>query len=254
MSKIYFASDFHLGQTGRLSTEDREKLIVKWMEGIFDDAAELYLVGDLFDFWFEYKSVVPKGFVRFLGCLASWVDSGKTLHIFSGNHDMWMRDYLEKELGVQIWHQPVRRKLLGKEFLIGHGDGLGPGDHGYKFIKRVFANPICQWLFARLHPNFAFALAHYWSSQSRKSGGIKDQWMGREQEWLVAYCEAMIKKENIDFFVFGHRHMAIDCTLSNGSKYYNLGEWQHQQSFGVFDGDTFSIKFFNNDHGEIMVV
>jgi len=157
MKKVYFASDFHLGIDARLSSREREKQLVRWLEQIRKDAYSIYLVGDVFDFWFEYKTVVPKGYVRLLGKLAELRDEGIPIYFFTGNHDMWMFSYFEEELGIPIYREPIVREIMGKTFFIGHGDGLGPGDHGYKFIKRVFANPVCQWLFERLHPKIGRA-------------------------------------------------------------------------------------------------
>jgi len=255
MSKTYFASDFHLGMDARLSSRDRERQIVRWLDGISKDADALYLVGDIFDFWFEYRAVVPRGFVRLLGKLAELVDDGVPLHIFTGNHDMWMGSYFEDELGIEVNRQPITTTIGGKRFLIGHGDGLGPGDHGYKFIKKIFASSVSQWLYGRLHPNLAFGIADFWSSKSRESAEKKDQWHGAEKEWLVQYAQEEVKKRDIDYFVFGHRHLPIDCTLQNGvSKYMNLGDWLNYNSYGVFDGQRMEIKFFENADAETMVV
>ena len=234
---IYFASDFHLGIDARCTSAEREGQIVRWLDMVKEDASMIYLVGDLFDFWFEYQSVVPRGYVRFLGKLAELTDQGIAIHVFTGNHDMWMSDYFEKELGLKLYRDPVQHQLLGKNFFIGHGDGLGPGDHGYKFIKRVFASPLSQWLYARLHPNFAFRMAHFWSGRSRGNAEIKDRWLGKDQEWLVQYAQRKIGQHAVDYFIFGHRHLPIDCTLENQvSRYINLGDWLQFNSYAVFDG------------------
>ena len=199
---IYFASDFHLGAPNPASSRERELRIVKWLDQVKEEAAEIFLVGDLFDFWFEYKKAVPKGFVRLQGKIAEITDAGIPVHVFTGNHDMWMFDYLPLELGVKLYRKPIRRTFNGKEFLIGHGDGLGPGDHGYKFIKKVFANKVCQWLFARLHPNFGISLADYWSGKSRRANrGEDEKFLGEENEWLAIYSKDYLKKEHIDYFI-----------------------------------------------------
>ena len=248
MSKVYFASDFHLGIDARLSSSERERQIVRWLEEISQDATEIYLVGDLFDFWFEYDTVVPRGHVRFLGKLAEIADRGIPIHVFTGNHDMWMSDYFEKALGLHLYRKPVIREIAGKKFMIGHGDGLGPGDHGYKFIKRIFAHPLSQWLYARLHPNFAFTMANFWSGKSREKAELKDQWLGKEKEWLVVYAQKKIKEMDLDYLIFGHRHLPIDCILSNGySRYINLGDWLFYNSYAVFDGTEVEIRFFENE-------
>lgn len=255
-TKTYFASDFHLGIDGRLSSSERERQIVRWLEEIRHDAKTIYLVGDIFDFWFEYKHAVPRGYIRLLGKLAELRDTGVELELFTGNHDMWMFDYLEKELDAPIHRQPIRREIDGKVFLIGHGDGLGPGDYGYKRLKRVFANPLCQWLFARLHPNFGIALADYFSNSSRASTRGEDVFFGEDKEWLIAYAKKKLQEQSdIDYFIFGHRHLPIDFLLPNGrSRYINLGEWVNFNSYAVFDGEQLGLSFFENPQGQIFPV
>jgi UDP-2,3-diacylglucosamine hydrolase len=192
--KIYFASDFHLGVPDYESSLDREKRVVAWLDMVSADAAEIFLMGDVFDFWFEYKTVVPRGFVRILGKIAEITDRGIPVHYFTGNHDMWVFDYLPKETGVTLHKSTISREWNGKKFLLGHGDGLGPGDQGYKFIKRVFASPLTQWLFARLHPNIGIGIAQYWSRKSRISTGTtEDKYLGEEKEWLVLFCKEVLK-------------------------------------------------------------
>ena len=244
--KIYFASDFHLGVPSFEKSLEREKLIVKWLDEVRVDAEEIYLMGDLFDFWFEYKYTAPKGFVRLLGKIAEIVDSGIPITLFTGNHDMWMFDYLPKELGVTIFREPITRVYNNKKFYLGHGDGLGPGDKGYKFIKKIFSNKVCQWLFARLHPNFAMAMANFWSHKSRASNAAADEkFLGEENEWLLIYSKEILQKEHFDFFVFGHRHLPLNIQLSDTSKYVNLGEWINYNSYAVFDGEKTTLKYFN---------
>lgn len=240
---LYFASDFHLGAPDYDTSRVREERIVKWMDHIQKDTAELFLVGDLFDFWFEYKKAIPKGFVRLQGKIAEFTDSGIPVHVFTGNHDMWMFDYLPKELGVNLHKTPIRKTFNGKEFLIGHGDGLGPGDHGYKFIKKVFASPISQWLFARLHPNLGISMADFWSGKSRKANRAEDEkFLGEENEFLYIYCKEHLKKEHIDYFIFGHRHLPLDLSVGENSRYINLGEWINYNSYAIFDGEQLSLK------------
>ena len=243
---IYFASDFHLGAPDYESSRDREKLIVNWLDEISDEAEEIFLVGDLFDFWFEYKKVVPKGFVRLQGKIAELTDQGIKVTVFTGNHDMWMFDYLPNELGVELHRKPILRSFGEKSFLIGHGDGLGPGDKSYKFLKKVFANPISQWLFARLHPNFGMRLADYWSAKSREVNRSEDEkFMGEENEWLAIYCKEYLKKEHIDYFIFGHRHLPLDLKVGENSRYVNLGEWMNHNTYAVFDGKELFLKTYN---------
>jgi UDP-2,3-diacylglucosamine hydrolase len=235
--KIYFASDFHLGVPVGKSSSEREKRIIDWLNHIREDAFEIYLVGDIFDFWFEYKHAIPKGFVRIQGKIAELVDSGIPVYFFTGNHDMWMFDYFEKELGVKIYREPIYRVYNDKKFVIGHGDGLGPGDRGYKFIKKVFAARWSQWLFARLHPNFGIALANYFSRKSRVATGDSDsRFLGEEKEWLVQYCKEQEAIEAQDYYIFGHRHLPMTIQINERATYINLGEWINYNTYAVFDG------------------
>ena len=250
--KVYFASDFHLGVDAKESSRLREARIVRWLEHCAPDAEAIYLLGDVFDFWFEYRTVVPKGYTRLLGALARIRDAGIPVYFFTGNHDMWVFSYFEKELDIPTYRAPIRRQLGNKSFLLGHGDGLGPGDYGYKLIKRVFANPVCQWLFERLHPNFGIPFARFWSGTSRNAQSHIPAFLGPEKEWLIQYCEKRLAEEAIDYFLFGHRHIPIDYTLSNGkSRYINLGEWMYAYSYAVFDGDQVQLHFFEEANGTV---
>ena len=250
MHKTYFVSDFHLGIDGRLTSREREKQIVRWLDMVKQDAKELYLVGDVFDYWFEYGKAVPKGFVRLLGKLGELRDSGLPIYFFTGNHDMWMFRYMEEELSISIFRNPIVREISGQRFYIGHGDGLGPGDHGYKLIKSIFSNPICQWLFGWLHPNFGLWLMRFFSGSSRKANPAEKEFKGAEKERLVQFCNAHLDEEYFEYFIFGHRHLPIDYTLKNGkSRYINLGEWINFNSYAVFDGEKMEVKFFENDKG-----
>jgi len=244
--KIYFASDFHLGIPNSLQSNEREKVIVTWLDKVKTDAKEIYLVGDLFDFWFEYKYTVPKGCIRFLGKIAELVEHGIQFHLFTGNHDMWMFDYLEKEFGITINRKPITKEINDKIFLIGHGDGLGPGDKKYKIIKRFFANKLCQWLFARLHPNFGFSIAHYWSKKSREKEILGNhEFLGENKEWLIIYANEILKKRHVDYFIFGHRHLPIEHQLNEKSTYINLGDWINHYTYGVFDGKKLTLENFD---------
>lgn len=251
-TKIYFASDFHLGVDAQQTSQERERTIIRWLDMVSVDATEIYLVGDVFDFWFEYSTVVPKGYTRLLGKLAELRDGGLPIYFFIGNHDMWMFSYFEQELGIPTYRAPITREFAGKQFFIGHGDGLGPGDHGYKFIKKVFANPLCQWLFERLHPNFGIRFAQFWSGTSRGVNPPETVFLGDDQEWLVQFSNDYSQTHPIDYFIFGHRHLPINHLLKNGkSRYINLGEWLHYYSYAVFDGNTVELNFFENEAGKI---
>lgn len=240
--KIYFASDFHLGAPSYESSLQREKRIVAWLDEIKQDASEIFLIGDVFDFWFEYKRVIPKGFVRLQGKIAEITDSGIPVHWFIGNHDMWIFDYIPKELGVKMYKSEIEREFSGKKFMIGHGDGLGPGDHGYKFIKKVFRNKVCQWLFARFHPNFGIGLANFFSRKSRVATGQTDaKFYGEEKEMLIQFCKSKLKEKHFDYFIFGHRHLPIEFDLSAKSKYVNIGDWITYFSYAVFDGEKLEL-------------
>ena len=242
---IYLASDFHLGVDARHTSREREARIVAWLDEAFRrDAEAFYLVGDLFEFWFEWKRVVPRGYVRFLGKLAEICDAGIPVHVFTGNHDMWLEDYLVKEVGVVLHHRPVTVEHYGYRMLIGHGDGLGPGDTGYKLLKRLFRARWARWCYGRLHPNFAMGLAYYFSGQSRSTQPPEAEFLGPDREWLVAYSERKLaRRPELDYLVFGHRHLPIDHLLSNGrSRYVNLGEWLHYYSYAVLDAGGLRLE------------
>ena len=242
----YFASDFHLGLNQGLSSAERERHIINWLDSIKSDCSELYLLGDVFDFWYEYRKVVPRGHVRLLAKLAEYTDSGIPVHIFTGNHDMWMFGYLEEEIGVKLYKSPIEKQIGNKMFFLGHGDGLGPGDHGYKFIKKVFANRINQWLFAVIHPNLGIKLMQLSSKKSRESEMEAPEFLGPDKEWLIQFCEKKIKDSDIDYFIFGHRHLPIEHTLSNGrSIYINTGDWIKHFSFARFDGHAIELLKFD---------
>ena len=251
--KIYFLSDFHLGAPDAASSLQREKQVVKFLDEIKHDAHEIFLVGDMFDFWYEYRRVIPKGYTRLLGKLAELSDAGIPMHFFVGNHDMWMKDYFLKELNIPVYFEPKEFERSGKKFLIGHGDGLGPGDKGYKFLKKIFRNPLCKWLFGILPPYLGMGLANYLSRRSRAQTGVSEEvFLGEDKEWLLIYSKEVLKEKNFDFFVFGHRHLAIDFRLSDNSRYINLGDWIHYYTYAVFDGNKLELKSFLNKDEKII--
>ncbi|MCS6917030.1 MAG: UDP-2,3-diacylglucosamine diphosphatase [Chitinophagales bacterium] len=244
--KIYFASDLHLGFPDAAQSLERERRFVRWLDFIAADASQLFLLGDLFDFWFEYRQVVPRGFVRLLGKLAELSDSGIRLHVFSGNHDQWMTDYLTQELQATVYHGPQRMELHGKRFLLAHGDGLGPGDHGYKWLKKIFSNPTARWLFARLHPNFGVWLGKRWSRNNRLLNGEEQaEFLGADKEWLIHYARQQLEREFIDYFVFGHRHIMLTFPLSPTSTLITLGDWLSHNSYAVYEGTTVRLLTFS---------
>lgn len=245
--KIYFASDQHFGAPTPELSAPREQRFVKWLDEIKQDADVLFLVGDLFDFWFEYKTVVPRGFVRVLGKLAELKERGIEIHFFVGNHDLWMDDYFEKELGIPIYHRPQEFTFNGKSFLIGHGDGLGPGDKGYKRMKKVFTNPLSKWLFRWLHPDVGVKLAQYLSVKNKLISGDEDvKFLGEENEWLVLYSKRKLETKHYDYLIFGHRHLPMVIKVGPDSEYVNLGDWIIYFTYAVFDGNTFELKKYEN--------
>ncbi len=243
--KIYFSSDNHLGAPTQAESLPREKTFVNWLDSIKHDAEAIFLLGDLFDFWFEYRTVVPKGFVRVLGKLAELRDSGIQIHFFVGNHDLWMHDYFEKELNIPVYHDPKEFVFNNKHFFIGHGDGKGPGDKGYKRMKKVFTNPFSKWLFRWLHPDIGVRVAKHLSVKNKLISGDEDkEFLGEEKEWLAQYSKRKLENKHFDYFVFGHRHLPMEIKVGENSTYYNLGDWINHYTYGVFDGETFEMKTF----------
>lgn len=241
--KIYFLSDFHLGAPNYENSLLREKKIVAFLNTIEHNAQEIFIVGDMFDFWYEYKNVVPKGFTRLLGKLAQLTDTGIKIHFFVGNHDMWMNGYFEQELNIPVYHQPQTFERFGKKIYVGHGDGLGPGDAGYKFLKKIFRNKFCNWLFGMAHPFIGIGIANYFSRKSRqKTGSSDEKFLGEENEWLIIYSKEVLKTQHFDYFVFGHRHLPLKLQLSNNSHYINLGDWITNFTYAEFDENNFDIK------------
>jgi len=245
-NQLYFASDFHLGVPNDEDSLMREKRICQWLDSIKHNAAEIYLMGDLFDFWFEYKHVVPKGFSRFLGKIAELTDSGIAITIFKGNHDMWTFGYLEKELGVKIVSDELIIERNGKTFFLHHGDGLGPGDKGYKWLRKFFRSGFAIWLFGFIHPTIGAGFAQYLSKKSRINGGDKDKkYSGDDNEFLVLFCKEILKTKHYDYFVMGHRHLPIELKLNDNSKYVNLGEWVNDYTYAEFNGTELELKTYN---------
>ena len=241
--KIYFASDFHLGSPNLKDSHKREKLIVKWLDEIKKDAKAIYLVGDIFDFWFEYNNVVPKGFVRLLGKLSALTDSGIEVHFIVGNHDMWMRDYLTTEIGIILHYENIIITENNKTLFIGHGDGLGKGDYTYKLLKKIFSSSVCKWLFARIHPNLGVRIAQIWSQGSRSKNNDAI-FMSEEQEILVGYCREQQRQNPIDYYIFGHRHLPLEIKIDKQAKYINLGDWISHYTYAVFDGESLELKTY----------
>lgn len=246
--KIYFASDVHLGLYPYDHSRMREKVFVQWLEEIRKDAAELYLLGDIFDYWYEYRTVVPRGFTRTLGKLAEIADSGIPVHFFTGNHDVWVFDYLPSEIGVILHDEPYILEVNGKRMLLAHGDGLGPGDMGYKLLRRIFRSKFMQWWYSKIHPNLSMRFAHWWSKKSRYSKGIAEAFQGEEKELQIVFAMETLKKEHFDYFIFGHRHVPMNFPLSPDSRLINLGEWIFSNTYAMFNGTSLELKQYGKEN------
>ena len=244
---LYFASDFHLGSPNHEASRSREDRIIRWLHAIEPTCGSLFLVGDVFDFWYEYKMVIPKGFIRLQGKLAAMSDAGIKIYFFKGNHDMWVDDYFTTEMGIQIVSDELVVDHDGKKFYIHHGDGLGPGDYKYKFLRKIFRSRLCQWLFSLVPPRIGLWFGNWWSGHSRLAGLKEEVFMGIENEWLAVYAKEQLKFQHIDYFVFGHRHLPLSLDLGNGSKYVNTGEWINHCSYAVYDGNDLSLKYFEKN-------
>lgn len=243
--KIYFASDQHFGIPDRERSKLRETKFISWLDEVKKDAGAIFLLGDLFDFWFEYKKVVPKGFVRVLGKIAEIHDMGIPIYFFVGNHDLWMSDYFKTELGITVYHNPQEFVFDGKTFLIGHGDGLGPGDKGYKRMKKLFTHPFSKWLYRWLHPDIGVKLGQYMSTQNKLISGQEDiKFLGEENEWLAQYAKRKQENKHYDYFLFGHRHLPMEIQIDKESKYINTGDWITHFTYAVFDGKDLHLKTY----------
>jgi UDP-2,3-diacylglucosamine hydrolase len=242
--KVYFASDFHLGTPNNLSSLEREKKLVGWLDMAARDAGAIFLLGDIFDFWFEYKKAIPRGFVRFQGKLAELADQGVAIHMFTGNHDMWMFDYFPTEFGIPVYHNPVELLIGQTKFLIGHGDGLGPGDKQYKKLKKIFKNKASQKAFSMLHPNFGMGIAHKWSKKSRLASSTHEETSHGEEEHLLAYAKEQEAINHHDYYIFGHRHLVLDLEVAENSRYLNAGDWVNHSNYIVFDGAACELLEF----------
>lgn len=249
---VYFASDFHLGVAAQDDSLTREKKIVRWLDAIQDDAQEIYLLGDVFDYWFEYGSVIPKGYSRLFAKIRELRDAGIGMYYFTGNHDMWMFKYMTDEYDIPIYREPIIKEIQGKQVFLAHGDGLGPGDHGYKFIKKIFNNPICQWLYARVHPNAGLWLMKKFSHKSRLMTKEEELDFDIKREWIAQFAEDHSQQNPVDYYIMGHRHLPIIYPLNNKqSTYYNLGDWLHHYSYGKMKDGVFELCFYESKLNKI---
>ncbi|MDR2206650.1 MAG: UDP-2,3-diacylglucosamine diphosphatase [Flavobacteriaceae bacterium] len=243
--KVYFASDQHFGAPTTAKSKIREERFIRWLDFIKTDAQILFLMGDLFDFWHEWKHVVPKGYIRVLGKIAELKDLGIEVYFFVGNHDLWMKSYFEDELGIPVFFEKQYFEISGKKFLLAHGDGLGPGDKGYKRMKKLFTNPIAQWFFKWLHPDIAMRIANYFSKKNKLISGEEDkEFLGEDKEFLILYSKQKLKTEHFDYFIYGHRHLPMILNIGENSKYINLGDWISHFTYGIFDGEKFELQKF----------
>lgn len=246
--QVYFVSDSHLGVPNYTSSLEREKKLVKWLDEIKSDATHLFLLGDIFDFWFEYKKVIPKGYTRLLGKLSELSDKGIKIYYFIGNHDMWIRDYFANEIGCTVFDSPQVFLINGKKVFIAHGDGLGPRDCGYKIMKKIFSCKFNKWIYARLHPNFAIWFGHYLSRRSRAANAVKDEvFVGETKEFLILFAREKIKTEPFDYFIFGHRHLAMEFKIDETTTYINTGDWVRLFSYAKSVGDKIELNYYKAD-------
>ncbi len=241
MKNVYFLSDAHLGCRAIPHDRTRERRLVNFLDNIKDKASAVYLLGDIFDFWYEYRTVVPRGYTRFLGKLSELTDHGVEVHFFTGNHDIWCGDYLEKECGVILHRDPLTVELGDKVFLLAHGDGLGDPDRKFRLLRAFFHNRTCQRLFSCLHPRWAMSFGLKWAAHSRlkheREGG-DPPYMGEDKEYLVKYAKEYMKTHHdINYFIFGHRHIELDLMLSRHSRLLILGDWITLFTYAVFDGE-----------------
>ena len=245
-NSIYFSSDNHLGAPNYSESMIREKLFISWLDKIKKDAQVIFLLGDLFDFWFEYYRSVPKGFTRVLGKLAELSDSGIKIYFFLGNHDFWVRDYFTKEIGMEVLKKPTEFKINNKLFFIGHGDGLGPGDFKYKFLKKIFRNPLFIFLFRINYPWFGIPLGNFFSRNNKILSGKNIKFTNKENEMLYHFCKKKLSSKHYDYFVFGHRHLPLKIELGNNSYYFNIGDWINHYSYLYIKDDSIELKYFKN--------
>lgn len=236
--KIYFLSDVHLGSKSHADSIETERKLCRWLDMVKCDAQAIYLLGDIFDYWYEYKHVVPKGFTRVLGKLAEITDGGVEVHFFIGNHDIWLTDYLAKECGMILHFEPLITVVNGKKFFLAHGDGLGDDSKAFQFLRKIFHSNFLRKCFSAIHPRWTIPLAHAWSNHSRINGGVQD-YLGEDKEHLVLFAKQKLGEiPDIDYFIFGHRHIVLDLSVSQKSRVIILGDWVRYFSYAVFNGES----------------
>jgi UDP-2,3-diacylglucosamine hydrolase len=234
----------HFGSDAFCPSAEREKRFVRWLASIQADVKTLFLLGDIFDFWFEYKTAVPRGFTRFLGKIAEMSDNGTEIHYFTGNHDLWIDDYLPKETGIILHKEPFVTKIAGKTFYLAHGDGLGDESRPFKLIRGIFHNRLCQKLFSMIHPTVGIGLAHIWAKNSRmKELTHPTPYLGEHKEHLAIFAKSYIQAHpDTDYLIFGHRHILLDLMLNRKSRMMIIGDWLQYFSCAVFDGKELRLE------------
>ena len=241
--KVYFFSDAHLGATYIADAREHEMRLVNWLMSIKDDASEIYMLGDVLDYWYEYRTVVPRGYIRFFGALASLADSGIKIYWFIGNHDIWLFDYLRDEIGLTVIDGYIEKEILGKRFFLSHGDGIGKLKPSFRLMRAIFRNKFCQKLYASIHPRWTIPFAHGWSSSSRDFANyVPLENVDAAQEPLVQWAEQYsLSHPEIDYFIFGHRHVLLRHEMKSSGEVIILGDWIRQFSYACFDGQKMEI-------------
>jgi UDP-2,3-diacylglucosamine hydrolase len=245
MKKVYFLSDAHLGSRAIPHGRTQERRLVNFLDSIKNKASAVYLLGDMFDFWYEFKMVVPKGYTRFLGKISELTDLGVEVHFFIGNHDIWVGDYLSKECGMIIHREPYTCEIYGKIFFMAHGDGLGDTDRKFKFLRAMFHSKFLQFMFSTIHPRWSVDLGLTWAKHSRlkRENGKEPPYMGEDKEYLVRYSKEYLKTHpNINYFIYGHRHIELNLMISHAAQILILGDWITQFTYAEFDGDQLQLN------------
>ena len=241
-NKIYFLADVHLGSRSHVNSIETERKLCRWLDEVKHNAAAIFLMGDIFDYWYEYRYVVSKGFTRLLGKLGEMTDGGVEIHFFAGNHDLWLTDYLSKECGMILHLEPFITEIMGKKFFLAHGDGLGDNSRSFHFLRKMFHSKFLQKCFSAIHPRWTIPLAHAWSNSSRENGGVLP-FLGEERENLVCFAKNKLKElPDINYFIFGHRHVLLNLAIAKQCRVIMLGDWITFFSYAEFDGENVQLK------------
>lgn len=245
MKNVYFIADAHLGSLATEHKRTQERRLVRFLDDIKDKAEAVYMLGDMFDFWYEYRYAVPKGYTRFLGKISELTDMGVEVHFFTGNHDIWAYSYLREECGVILHRRALTTEINGNVFYLAHGDQMGEKTFGFRFIQSIFHSKICQTLFSSLHPRWGIDFGLKWAKHSRlkREDGKEPPYLGEDKETLVQWSKEFIKQSpEINYFIFGHRHIELDLYLSKTTRLLILGDWISQYTYAVYDGKNIELK------------